>query len=62
MKEIPILITAIVLTIVVEITLITLITLIYNEVGGERIPSQIGRLIFQLILIFLAFKISFYFF
>src|SRR5690554_2693778 len=49
MKERPVLISAIVLTLIVELILIALV---YNKVGGERLPSQIGRLIFQLTLIF----------
>lgn len=49
MKNRPILISAIILTIIVEIILMILV---YNKVGGERLPSQIGRLTVQLILIF----------
>ncbi|PKG51073.1 hypothetical protein [Olleya sp. 1-3] len=49
MKERPILILGIALTLAVEVILIILV---YNKVGAERLPSQIGRLIFQLILIF----------
>ncbi|MCB0744053.1 MAG: hypothetical protein R2821_00300 [Flavobacteriaceae bacterium] len=49
MKERPILISAIALTIVVELILMILV---YNKVGVERLLSQIGRLIFQMILIF----------
>lgn len=49
MKERPILISAIILTLIVELILMALV---YNKVGGERLPSQTGRLIFQLILIF----------
>tara|TARA_R100000541_G_scaffold55248_1_gene64050 strand:+ start:230 stop:577 length:348 start_codon:yes stop_codon:yes gene_type:complete len=48
MKERPVLISAIILTIIVELILIILV---YNKVGSERLPSQIGRLIFQLIFI-----------
>ena len=48
MKERPVLISAIVLTLVVELILMVLV---YNKVGSERLPSQIGRLIFQLIFI-----------
>ena len=48
MKERPILISAIILTLIVELILIILV---YNKVGTERLPSQIGRLIFQLIFI-----------
>ncbi|WP_336127319.1 hypothetical protein [Mesoflavibacter sp. CH_XMU1422-2] len=49
MKERPVLISAIYLTLIVELILMVLV---YNKVGTERLPSQIGRLIFQLILIF----------
>lgn len=49
MKERPILITAIILTLIVELTLIILV---YNKVGAERLPSQFCRLAVQLILIF----------
>ena len=49
MKKRPILIVAIALTLAVELILMILV---YNKVGAERLPSQIGRLIFQLILIF----------
>ncbi|WP_298481447.1 hypothetical protein [uncultured Maribacter sp.] len=48
MKKRPILISAIILTLIVELILIVLV---YNKVGGERLPSQIGRLSVQLILI-----------
>jgi len=48
MKERPVLILAIVLTLIVELILIALV---YYKVGGERLPTQIGRLVFQLILI-----------
>jgi len=48
MKEKPILVTAIILTILVELTLMFLV---YNKIGSERLPVQIGRLVFQLILI-----------
>lgn len=51
MKERPILILAILLTLVVELILMFLV---YYKFGGQRLPSQIGRLIFQLILIFLV--------
>lgn len=51
MKERPVLISAIILTIIVELTLMILV---YNKVGAERLPSQVGRLIVQLILIFWA--------
>jgi len=49
MKERPVLISAIILTIVVEIILMILV---YNKIGGERLPAQMGRLTVQLILIF----------
>ena len=49
MKKRPVLISAIVLTLVVELILIILV---YNRIGTERFPSQFGRLIFQLVLIF----------
>ena len=49
MNKRPVLVSAIILTIIVEIVLMILV---YNKVGGERLPSQIGRLIVQLILIF----------
>jgi len=49
MKERPILITAIILTLIVELTLMIFV---YNKVGAERLPSQFGRLAVQLILIF----------
>jgi hypothetical protein len=48
MRKRPVLVSAIILTIIVEIILMILV---YNKVGGERLPSQIGRLIVQLILI-----------
>jgi hypothetical protein len=51
MKERPILILAILLTLFVELILIFLV---YNKLDEQRLPSQIGRLIFQLILIFLV--------
>jgi hypothetical protein len=49
MKERPILIAAIIITLIVELILMSLV---FNKVGNERLPSQTGRLIFQLILIF----------
>jgi len=49
MKERPVLISAIILTLIVELILMILV---YNKVGVERLSSQIGRLIVQLILIF----------
>ncbi|WP_299114156.1 hypothetical protein [uncultured Winogradskyella sp.] len=49
MKERPILISAIILTLIIELILIILV---YNKIGTERLPSQIGRLTIQLILIF----------
>ncbi len=48
MKERPILISAIILTIIVEIILMILV---YNKIGGERLPIQLGRLTLQVILI-----------
>ncbi len=48
MKSRPVLITAIILTIIVEVILMILV---YNKVGIQRLPLQIGRLIVQLILI-----------
>ncbi|TAI47685.1 hypothetical protein [Flagellimonas allohymeniacidonis] len=50
MKERPVLILAIVLTLIVEVILMVLV---YNKIGGERLPFQIGRFLFQLICIFL---------
>ena len=49
MKDRPILKLAIILTIIVEIILMVLV---YNKIGGERLPTQIGRLVVQLMLIF----------
>ena len=49
MKERPVLVLAIILTLIVELILMALV---YNKVGGERLPAQIGRLVVQLILIF----------
>lgn len=48
MKSRFILISVIILTIIVEVTLMILV---YNIIGGERLPFQIGRLTVQLILI-----------
>lgn len=48
MKERPILISAIILTLIVELILMILV---YNKIGGERLPTQIGRLIVQIVLI-----------
>jgi len=48
MKSRLVLISAIILTIIVEIILMILV---YNKIGGERLPTQIGRLIVQVILI-----------
>ncbi|AXT59232.1 hypothetical protein D1816_02490 [Aquimarina sp. AD10] len=48
MKERPVLTSAIILTIIIELVLIILV---YNKVGTERLPYQIGRLAVQLILI-----------
>ncbi len=49
MKERPILISAIILTLIVELILMILV---YNKIGVERLPTHIGRLTIQLILIF----------
>ncbi|PKV50916.1 hypothetical protein ATE84_2985 [Aquimarina sp. MAR_2010_214] len=49
MKDRPVLISAIILTIIIEIILMILV---YNKIGSERLPTQIGRLTIQLILIF----------
>ena len=49
MKERPVLVAAIILTLIVELVVILLV---YNKVGTERLPSQIGRLTVQMILIF----------
>jgi len=49
MKERPVLVLAIILTLIVELILMVLV---YNKVGGERLPAQIGRFVVQLILIF----------
>lgn len=48
MNEKPILILAIILTLLVELILIILV---YDTVGGIRLPYQIGRIIIQLALI-----------
>src|SRR5690606_24115922 len=48
MKQRPVLISAIILTIIVELIIMVLV---YNKIGTERLPIQIGRLIIQLILI-----------
>ena len=48
MKNRPILITAIILSLFVELLLIILV---YKEIGSERLPSQSIRILFQLILI-----------
>ncbi|MDY7394848.1 hypothetical protein UMM65_06315 [Aureibaculum sp. 2210JD6-5] len=48
MKNRPVLIFAMTLAIVVEVILIILI---YHKIGDERLPGQIVRLLFQLILI-----------
>ncbi|AFM02766.1 hypothetical protein Fleli_0277 [Bernardetia litoralis DSM 6794] len=49
MKKRPALVSAIILTIIIELILMILV---YNKIGGERLPSQIARLTIQLILIF----------
>lgn len=48
MKERPVLILAIILTVIIELILMILV---YNKVGAERLPYQTGRLIIQLFLI-----------
>ncbi|MGV6831437.1 MAG: hypothetical protein ACWA5P_07745 [bacterium] len=48
MKKRPILISAIILTLIIELILMILV---YHKVGTERLPSQLGRLTIQLILI-----------
>ncbi|NRD19896.1 hypothetical protein HNV08_07530 [Winogradskyella eckloniae] len=45
-KQRPILIIAIVISLAIEILLIVSV---YSNVGSERLPAQIGRLVFQLI-------------
>lgn len=50
MKKRPVLIIAIILTVIVEAILMVLI---YDKIGGERLPFQIVRLFFQLVFIFL---------
>lgn len=44
----PILKSAIIISLVVELVLIILV---YNKVGGDRLPAQITRLFFQLVFI-----------
>jgi len=53
MKQRPILISAIILTLIVEVVLMVLV---YNKIGGERLPSQLGRLTVQLIFWVLSSK------
>ncbi|MDC7997993.1 hypothetical protein [Gilvibacter sediminis] len=48
MKDRPILFLAIALTLVVEVVLMIVV---YNKVGPDRLPAQLGRLAFQLLLI-----------
>ncbi|BAO77023.1 hypothetical protein [Winogradskyella sp. PG-2] len=48
MKNRPVLIVAIIITLIVELILMILV---YNKIGTERLPFQIGRLTIQLILI-----------
>lgn len=48
MKERPVLIYTIIITLLVELCFIVLV---YQKIGGERLPSQIGRVILQLFLI-----------
>lgn len=49
MKERPILVSALILTIIVEVVIMILV---YNRIGGERLPYQGIRLGIQLVLIF----------
>lgn len=49
MKERPVLISVIILSLIVEVIIMVLV---YDKIGGERLPFQIGRLLFQLICIF----------
>lgn len=53
MKDKPVLTSAILLTLAIEIVLMILV---YNEIGGKRLPIQIGRLIVQLIFIGLTYS------
>ncbi|MET2986130.1 hypothetical protein [Aureibaculum conchae] len=48
MKNRPILISAIILVIIIEVVLMILV---YHKIGDERLPGQVVRLLFQLILI-----------
>jgi hypothetical protein len=48
MKNRPILAIAIILTLLVEIIIVILV---FNEVGSQRLPSQLLRILFELILI-----------
>ncbi|WP_445457591.1 hypothetical protein [Flavobacterium sp. HNIBRBA15423] len=50
MKDRPVLISVIILSLIIELILIVLV---YNKIGTQRLPSQIGRLSFQLIFIML---------
>ncbi|WP_405384069.1 hypothetical protein [Maribacter sp. LLG6340-A2] len=50
MKERPVLFFAIILSIIVEVILMVLV---YDKIGGERLPVQIGRFLFQLVCVFL---------
>jgi len=50
MKERPVLISAIILSIIIELVLMFLL---YDKIGGERLPFQIVRLFFQIICVFL---------
>ncbi|BDD08608.1 hypothetical protein FUAX_10400 [Fulvitalea axinellae] len=49
MKKRPVLITAITLTIAIEVLIMILV---HNKIGPERLPVQMGRLIVQLTLIY----------
>ncbi len=48
MRDRPILMIAIILTLIIELVIIILV---FKEVGSQRLPSQVSRGLFQLILI-----------
>ena len=48
MKERPVLYSVLILTLLVEVVLMVLV---YLKVGSERLPIQIGRIAFQIIVI-----------
>lgn len=50
MKGRPVLISAIILSIIVELVVMVSV---YDKIGGERLPFQITRLFFQIICVFL---------